>query len=426
MTILDWRSSSSNSCSWDVILSPGQYLGPGDMSIEKAISEFRFAYGSGAITRQMKPPPATLPLAAASDQIAALFDRAFAPDGAKPGGRPRAQDWVAALSGVAKNVKPCGRNNGHQYLATLSQCPWCELENKSGVVLFKVVVVGAGRHAGTFNVDAIWLQIRAVPHPGPLPPLAVPAVKVMPSLTVQEARQQRLIRRWICYGAVALLGMLIASVVGAAAAIITVIICIFIASSIANMPCNKLKPQTQQVLKTAEVQFQFTEQRWRREAGSQDFENKYRELEVAKGQLADLQAQRQSRLCQLDQDRAKKQLERHLDRFKVQSASIDGIGQGRVATLQSYGIETAGDITEDIILSIPGFGPSLTSRLMTWRRMHEQRFTFNPNAGVDPADIASVEQEFTNLKMKLEQDLQNGPLALQQLSQQARHKTGRA
>ena len=111
-----------------------------------------------------------------------------------------------------------------------------------------------------------------------------------------------------------------------------------------------------------------------------------------------------------------------MDRFKIQSAVIDGIGQGRIATLQSYGIETAGDITEDTILSIPGFGPSLTSRLLAWRYMHEQKFTFNPNVGVDPAEIAAVEQEFTNLKMKLEQELQNGPLALQQISQHIRHK----
>lgn len=400
----------------------GQYLGPGDMSIEKAISEFRFAYGAGAKARLMKPPPATLPLAAVSEQIVTLFERAFTLDGAKAGGRPRAQDWASALSGIAKSVKPCGRNTRHQYLATLPQCPWCEIENKSGIVLFNVVVVGAARSIGTFNVDAVWLQILAVPHPGPLPPLATPVVKVLPSVKVQEARQQRLIRRWVCYGAVALVGMFIAAIVSTLASLVMITVSVFIASIIANLPCKKLKPQAQQSLKVAEAQFQSTEQRWKHEAGSQDFEHRFRELESAKSQLIDSQAQRQHRLRQLDQDRVKKQLEKHMDRFKIQSAVIDGIGQGRIATLQSYGIETAGDITEDTILSIPGFGPSLTSRLLAWRYMHEQKFTFNPNVGVDPAEIAAVEQEFTNLKMKLEQELQNGPLALQQISQHIRHK----
>lgn len=399
----------------------GQYLGPGEMSIEKAISEFRFAYGPEAATRQMKPPPATLPLAAVSDQVATLFERAFTPGGAKAGGRPRAQDWVSTLNGVAKSIKTCNRNTGHQYLAVLPQCPWCEIENKSGIVLFNVVVVGTTKSALVFNVDAIWAQILAVPHPGPLPPLAVPVAKLLPSPKVQEARQQRLIRRWICYGSAALLGMLTAATVGSFAAVIVVVVSILIAVSVSNSPCNKLKPQTQQALKAAEVQFQFMEQRWKREAGGQDFDRRLQELETIKVQLHDLHAQRQIRLRQLDLDRAKRQLEKYLDRFKIQSASIDGIGQGRVATLQSYGIETAGDITEFTILSIPGFGPSLTSRLLSWRQMHEQKFIFNPNMGVDPADIAAIEQEFTNLKIKMEQELRNGPLALQQLSQQIRY-----
>jgi DNA-binding helix-hairpin-helix protein with protein kinase domain len=44
----------------------GAFLGRGDMPLERAIKEFRFAYGPGAATRQMKQPPATLPLEAIS------------------------------------------------------------------------------------------------------------------------------------------------------------------------------------------------------------------------------------------------------------------------------------------------------------------------------------------------------------------------
>ena len=40
----------------------GAFLGRGDMPLERAIKEFRFAYGPGAASRQMKQPPATLPL----------------------------------------------------------------------------------------------------------------------------------------------------------------------------------------------------------------------------------------------------------------------------------------------------------------------------------------------------------------------------
>lgn len=399
----------------------GQYLGPGDMSIEKAISEFRFAYGVGVASRQMKPPPATLPLEAVA-QLAPLFEQAFLSSGIKPSARPRAQEWVRTLGETAKNVQQCSRNPGHHYLKVASRCPWCEIEGKSGIVLFNTVTINVAGSHGAFNVDAIWTQILAVSHPGILPLIAVPAARVAPSPKVQRAKQQRLVRRWVGSCISVLLVAFIAATVGSGVAVIMGIIFIIITFSIASLPVNKLKQQAERVAKMAEAQFQSLEQRWQQEAGCQDFDRQLQELEVLKTKLHELQSERQNRLRQLDQDRAKHQLEKHLDRFKIQNASIDGIGQGRVATLQSYGIETAGDITEYAILRIPGFGPSLTSKLTSWRRFYEQSFVFNPNAKSDPADIATIEQEFTNRRIKMEQELKNGPLMLQQLAQRTRIK----
>ena len=399
----------------------GQYLGSGDMSIEKAISEFRFAYGAGAASRQMKPPPATLPLEAVS-QLAAFFERAFSSGGSNAGARPRAQEWVSALSETAKSIQQCSRNPGHHFLKVVFQCPWCEIESKSGIVLFNAVTVSVIGSAGAFNVDVVWTQILAVPHPGPLPLIAVPAVRIASSSKVQKAKQQRLTRRWVGCGISVLLITFMVATAGYTVAVILGIIFFVVAFSIANLPVNELKQQAQRVVKMAETQFQSVQQRWQQEAGGQEFERKFQELEALKTKLQELQSERQSRLRQLDQDRAKRQLEKYLDRFKIQSASIDGIGQGRIATLQSYGIETAEDITEYAVLRIPGFGPSLTSKLMSWRRVHEQRFVFDPNAKADPTDVAVIEQEFISRKTKIEQELRNGPLVLQQLAQQTRLK----
>ena len=399
----------------------GQYLGPGEMSIEKAISEFRFAYGPGAASRQMKQPPATLPFTAIPDQVALLFEQAFNPSGTKPGGRPRAQDWVNALSSVAKDTKSCRQNTGHHYLKTLAECPWCELETKSGVVLFKAVIIATSGPAGTFNIEVVWSKILSVPHPGPLPAPPVAIAKIMPSPVIQAARQRRRILRWICCGIVALLSLFTAAVASSFTAVTMMIVFFIVAFNVANRPARQLKPKAYSALKMMEAQHQSVQQRWNREAGSQDFDRRVTELKTLKDQLLGLETQRQDRLRQLEQGREKKQFEDYMDRFKIQNATIDGIGQGRMATLQSYGIETAGDITEYKILSIPGFGPSLTSRLLAWRRWHEQSFVYNPSTGVDPADITAVNQEFASLKTKLEQELQNAPPALQQLSQQIQH-----
>src|SRR5690349_15664048 len=104
----------------------GMYLGRGEMPIEKAIQELRFAYGSQAAARQMRPPPHTLSLTAVSPPLARLFERAFSPEGVRDGGRPKAREWVTALEGL--QLRTCARSTAHQYVSTLPACPWCEIE----------------------------------------------------------------------------------------------------------------------------------------------------------------------------------------------------------------------------------------------------------------------------------------------------------
>ena len=58
----------------------GRYLGQGDMSIEQAIRQHRFAYGRAAASFQMQVPQHALPLSALSNQLVELFERSFRPE----------------------------------------------------------------------------------------------------------------------------------------------------------------------------------------------------------------------------------------------------------------------------------------------------------------------------------------------------------
>lgn len=449
------------------------------MPIEKAISSFRFAYGPGALLRQMKPPPATLPFAAVSDPVARLFERAFGAGGANADGRPRAEEWVSALVTLGKNLKPCIRHTGHQYLASLPACPFCVIEAQSGLMLFHIVISGTLGVGGTFDVEAIWAKIRAVPYPGPLPilpqlppfvpppafssplplpPLTTPEVRLALSQEMQGIKRTRLLRQWIVFGITALIGILSVPI-GNWFAIFYIMMTGYVLgyTLLVTTFNRKVKIQTEIALQSVTEQYQdelalrfaeevqwaekerkYTEkrqnieaavymaekqcqdirQRWEREANSEAYDARLAELERAKTQLQDLTAQLQKRLRRLEQDGAKRQLENYLDRFKLQSASIDGIGPGRKATLQSYGVETAADVKENIISSIPGFGPSLTNVLLAWRGMHEKRFIYNPSLGIDAADQTALEQEFGARRAKLENALLDGPNALRQLVQE--------
>ena len=49
-------------------------------------------------------------------------------------------------------------------------------------------------------------------------------------------------------------------------------------------------------------------------------------------------------------------------------------------TLNAYGIVSAADIVARKVLSIYGFGPTITKELLNWRMACERKFQFYPNA----------------------------------------------
>src|SRR5215813_4701458 len=74
----------------------GRYLGHGDMPIETAIQQFRFAYSRDTSRTRMAPPPYTPSMDAVGPAVTELFERAFHAD-AQNNGRPSPEAWIDAL-----------------------------------------------------------------------------------------------------------------------------------------------------------------------------------------------------------------------------------------------------------------------------------------------------------------------------------------
>ena len=148
-------------------------------------------------------------------------------------------------------------------------------------------------------------------------------------------------------------------------------------------------------------------------AASSTFTQELQLLGKARDELSKLPKERERRLAVLFSEREKRQRERYLDGFHIDRATIPNIGPGRNAMLASYGIETAADIERGRIMSISGFGESLTRNLLDWRKGHERNFRFNPGESIDPTDAAVVERDITTRRQKLLQALQQGPQVLQ-------------
>jgi DNA-binding helix-hairpin-helix protein with protein kinase domain len=395
----------------------GRYLGSGDLALERAIKEFRFAYGTAAKARQMLPPPHAPDLALVSPVAAPLFERAFAPEGVRKG-RPSAADWVTALASI--KVQTCRTSPAHAYPTTLAACPWCAIEGGAGILLFSVAGLHTPILQGGFKLEAVWAQILAVPPPGPAPALPAPP-SVLPSTAANAARRAR-VQKTSLACALGLSGPILAVVAseyggGCFVPPLIIGLLFFLARAVAAQ-ADAAREAAQKTLIAEQVRLKLLQEAWGREASEAAFLARQKSLKKLRGEYLDLPASRQRKIDQLQAHLARAQLQRFLDRHRIDGAKIQGIGDGRRATLQSYGIETAGDITYSAVIQVPGFGPALTGTLLAWKKSIAARFIFKPAAGIDPRDIADLDRTLAARRSAIEKALVQGIGELRQASQQ--------
>lgn len=400
----------------------GRFLGRGDMPIERAIEEHRFAFSPNASALQMAPPPSTLQMEAVSPSLAQLFERAFHRTGMQPGGRPTAKEWCLVLSAALKELQRCGRSGAHYYFKAVRSCPWCAIETATGVILFGLHVHTG---SGSFSVSVVWAQIIAVPRPPAAPALPPPdpiGSKAKPSPEIQAVGRKRRIRQFggvlIFLGAV---GFMIAASVPGSAAFWLLVVSVWVAVRVAKFDDQGLRQRINVRLSSAQQTRRQVEERWHREAVNRPFDELLESLGKLRKDHADMAALRQERLSQLEKNRRSNQLQKFLEQHFIRPGEISGIGPGRVATLASYGIETANDLTRSALRNVPGFGVVLAGSLIAWRQLVESRFVFNPQKGVDPRDIQAVEKEIMAKRTEIERSLLSGPSQLQRVGSGIEH-----
>jgi hypothetical protein len=171
---------------------------------------------------------------------------------------------------------------------------------------------------------------------------------------------------------------------------------------------HSLKKEIEKTAADARSRYQNLQNNWSSYTSGKDFQDLVSYLQNLRTQYDELSQKRLQALHALEADRYRLQLQAHLDRCRISHARIKGVGDAKKATLQSYGIETAADISDQRVLAVPGFGPVLLGNLKRWRVQQERRFVFDPNKGVDPAAKNAVERQIVTQKIDLERKLNEG------------------
>jgi len=374
----------------------GRFLGATDMPIQRAIAEHRFTYGVVAQQRQMLPPPDTLPFGCVGPGVTKLFELAFADS--RPA-RPAPTQWVAALETLERNLQRCSVEPTHEYHSGVARCPWCDLETRS--VFYFIGLFTRRTSGGVFDLAAAWAAITRVARPElPTLPSAVPVASPTRSALMDYRRSVGNVPFPIAL--VIIIGVALAGSYGIAIA--AVVCTIYLTARYGSSEDRNLR----RTLKRAEAQWRSVGTRLHAAARTGPFEHKLSELQLARDEYLRLQREQQGELARLEAKKPQVQLHAFLERFRIDTARIAGIGPGRAATLASYGIETAADLERSRILSVPGFGEKRAKDLLAWRASVEKRFVFNPNTQIPEAMKAAIRKKFEGQLRTLQEALHSG------------------
>ena len=405
----------------------GRYSGKGDMPIEKAITELRFAFGKNADRFQMSPPPHALTQQHFPPALFSLFERAFASTSIQAP-RPTAIAWADALKQLESGLRKCNSEEGHYFWGQIPTCPWCSISSKGGPDFFISISV-AKSHVTypAFDLNEVSFRVRAVPRPS-YPPTLTPVgtQSLTPAPYVPDQADEVALRP--IFGVLAI----VLSLLGAVGALITMLALTLFAPAVAcavawlalflNCPMRKEREARTSRLKQATMALAHAKQHYERLQSShaKEFHTKMQEFQRMEQQWKNLGNQRAAELQQLNSQAKEQQMAVHLKQHFISHANISGVGPSRVATLESFGIDTAWDVNWDAVERVPGFGPGLTSRVVAWRVVVEASFVFDPRKGVPQSITDAIEFKYKQFKMQLEREMRAIPEQLLGINTQYR------
>jgi DNA-binding helix-hairpin-helix protein with protein kinase domain len=371
----------------------GVYSGAEDMPIERAIKEFRYAFGVDAATYRMARPPGSVGPEIASAELAGLFEHAFRKDVEQ---RPAARRWVQALENLSREIRSCGAEGLHRYYGRLSACPWCELEVRDQLIFFVRVTPVEPMPVGSFDLSAVWERIEAaaanMQHPSF--PVTPATAGVLPEPLPRGAKVSALIKEVLSTGILGIVLLLI--FVRPVAAMLWSLVGYWAWRAVAKRPSElELEQNRRKVaLAVAEDKWSAVQRRWW-DLVDEDVELLLGKLRTVRTDYEKLSAEHEAARRRLLDTVRERQLLQFLSRFHVEDVSIPGFGPLQVVALVSFGVETAAEVERQRLEKIRGLSPVLINQLLAWRWGLEALFKFDTARAVVAADQKVLDHWYT-------------------------------
>jgi DNA-binding helix-hairpin-helix protein with protein kinase domain len=404
----------------------GRYLGKGDMPIERAIADSRFAYSRDIDRTRMAPPPYTPSMDAVGPAVMELFECAFHAD-ARKSDRPGPEAWIDALGALKAALVPCKTVPWHYHLPAARQCAWCAIEQPTRTKLFGGIIKTTT--AAIADLETLWARYLALTEPGPPRPLPKPSEWIRPPAA---PRPWTRCCRGMLVAATALLALFVADMLWpidltkswpeiaqqvandrTQFAVFACIWIVIIAKHVIDRPGLGLpRPvsplQRWRLWRAANAAWCRAAAAWFAQPDPPDVSDLRSPIEALKKDLDALVVERATRIHALAApEREAQQRARYLAALRIESAKLANIGPARCAVLRSWGIDTAADVDMAKITDIPGFGKNLTDKLVIWRDIKEMAFVYNAAAVVDPLEVQRIDRQLAGRRTKLMMELRD-------------------
>lgn len=375
----------------------GRYQGEGDMMIERAIAERRFAFSHDREGTQMEPPPASLTLDDLPHGVGDLFERAFRAEGETPK-RPGPEEWIEQLESLLKHRKVCTIEDSHFYSSASLDCPWCRIENAGGPTFFlNVGTVDGSSESRLAALDQQLEKIEAIYFPE-LPSTTLKLPRLPLAMKTAKAPKKET-ADWLAAGWIASAVLCVAGAfywpllaVGAVGSLATAGLLAFGAAGKSRRDQlaetdGKLNDWLQKL--AAEARTIAMAHGQRKEEYDAYAASVSTGIQRYKSDTEDMHTiLRQLRI---------EQKEDFLRGYSIRDyrRRIPGLTQQMVAVLESYSIDSAYHVQKTLLTGVPGLSPTVSLELQSWRDRMEEKFEYKAEEGVTEREFNADKQEAT-------------------------------
>lgn len=378
----------------------------GEMPIERAIAESRFAYGADAALIGMSPPPGALALTTFGRHIGELFERAFAPPGI--GGRPSAVEWIEPLRILESELVACATRPRH-FAPRGPGCCWCAIENLTGARLFdEEQAETAGAQAVT--ADELWRAIEGVSAPvvNPEPPPFAPELQVIwPNLGLLRSLVVRIDSDFV----IPLMGLGVAGVSYLASAGVPPALLLtgagLILAGFAWVVL--LSRRLAKVRRMVSHEWERALAQWRKNSSPADFFRVRTQLAESRFTLGALDERRIKEIDRVEQHIERRQREAFMETFEIETAVFVAVTPSHVVKLASRGIRSAGDILRYRRKLDEMVSPAAVRELREWADRCAREFKLDVHEPEYREQVERVVARFRQEREEIIDELRRGP-----------------